>query len=62
VWELAAGEAAFAGMAAARVLFLVVGKNYRPPIPERCPEAYANLMSACWHSDPEQRWVSTLKP
>jgi GTPase SAR1 family protein len=29
--------------------------NQRPPIPRECPQEYANLMTACWADNPDER-------
>jgi Protein tyrosine and serine/threonine kinase len=34
-----------------------VHKRERPPIPEGCPQAYSDLMCACWQHEPSDRSV-----
>jgi hypothetical protein len=36
-------------------LFAVAYQNWRPVVPDNCPPGFAELMTACWHQDPEQR-------
>jgi hypothetical protein len=38
-----------------RCLLTVVYQDWRPTVPPDCPPGYAQLMTACWHQDPEQR-------
>lgn len=33
----------------------VVHRRERPPIPEGCPQAYSDLMCACWQHEPADR-------
>jgi hypothetical protein len=33
----------------------VAYQNWRPTVPPECPPGYAEIMTACWHQDPEQR-------
>jgi Protein tyrosine and serine/threonine kinase len=60
VWEVVSREAAFAGLSAAQVLFLVVVEGYRLPMPDCCPAPYAEIMRGCWQQDAESRQGSPL--
>ena len=41
-----------------QVFYKVCYEQARPPVPEHMPAAYAEIMQACWHQDPEQRPTS----
>eukprot|EP00884_Botryococcus_braunii_P017569 jgi/Botrbrau1/4496/Bobra.0220s0029.1 len=66
--ELYTGELVFKGMSATQVMFKVM-MGYRPPIPEKMPPGYRQLMTACWDDDPANRppfsdivaWIRRLK-
>jgi hypothetical protein len=38
-----------------RCFLAVAYQNWRPTVPPECPPGYAEIMTACWHQDPEQR-------
>jgi len=39
-----------------QILWLVAHQKWRPPVPEGCPPALADLMQRCWQDDPHARW------
>ena len=55
VWEVWTGELAFADLTAAACFYAVVHERQRPPVPPDCPQAYAQLMLACWRDEPDAR-------
>jgi hypothetical protein len=38
-----------------QMFYMIAYESWRPKIPDNCPPAFAELMTACWHEDPEQR-------
>lgn len=55
LWELLTHEVPFKGIEGFQVAWAVVEKEERLTIPSTCPAAFANLMSACWKTDPKER-------
>ena len=39
-----------------QILWLVAHQKWRPPVPEGCPPALADLMQRCWQDDARARW------
>jgi hypothetical protein len=38
-----------------QMFYQIAYSSWRPEIPADCPTGFAELMTACWHEDPEQR-------
>eukprot|EP00698_Gefionella_okellyi_P017676 TRINITY_DN5210_c0_g2_i1.p1 TRINITY_DN5210_c0_g2~~TRINITY_DN5210_c0_g2_i1.p1 ORF type:complete len:453 (+),score=92.53 TRINITY_DN5210_c0_g2_i1:134-1360(+) len=55
LWELITRRAAYAGHHQLALGMAVAFKGLRPPIPVGCPTTLTQLMTACWHVDPQQR-------
>ncbi|KAL1440892.1 hypothetical protein MTO96_009063 [Rhipicephalus appendiculatus] len=55
LWELLTHEVPFKGIEGFQVAWAVVEKEERLTIPSTCPTAFANLMTACWKTDPKER-------
>lgn len=55
LWELLTHEVPFKGIEGFQVAWAVVEKEERLTIPSTCPAAFANLMTACWKTDPKER-------
>lgn len=45
---------------AAQVMYNVVNKGMRPPLPEELPPRYRSLIEACWSERPEDRCAHVL--
>lgn len=45
---------------AAQVMYNVVNKGMRPPLPEELPPRYRSLIEACWSERPEDRCADVL--
>lgn len=43
------------GLSIGQMFYMIAYEGWRPQIPAGCPAAFADLMTACWHVDPEQR-------
>jgi len=54
LWELLTRQQPYEQMEAFAVPLAVL-KGTRPPVPTWAPPIYGQLMSECWHEDPEQR-------
>jgi hypothetical protein len=48
------GDGILRGLNSAQAYFKVV-MGFRPAIPDDMPQAYRDLMTACWHEDPDKR-------
>lgn len=55
VWEMYSGMSLFKGLTVGQVFFMVVYEHHRPAIPQDCPEGLADIMKACWSTDPLDR-------
>jgi len=56
VWELFTGQPVMEeGLSIGQMFYMIAYEGWRPQLPEDCPPGYADLMTACWHEDPEQR-------
>lgn len=56
VWELFTSETVLdAGMSVGQMFYMIAYQGWRPDIPADCPSDFAELMTACWQEDPEQR-------
>lgn len=55
LWELITGMLPFQNMAAVQAAFAVVNRNVRPAIPPDCLPVLGEIMSRCWHVDPDVR-------
>ncbi|XP_073945909.1 mitogen-activated protein kinase kinase kinase slipper isoform X3 [Choristoneura fumiferana] len=55
LWELLTGETPYKGIDALAVAYGVAVNKLTLPIPSTCPEAWRDLMEACWHSNPRAR-------
>lgn len=55
LWELLTHEVPFKGIEGFQVAWAVVEKDERLTVPSTCPAAFANLMTACWKTDPKER-------
>jgi len=54
LWELVAKEAPFKGLPSLQ-LAQMVKNGARPKIPDNSPQAFIQLMTQCWHQDPNRR-------
>ncbi|BDA43697.1 Mitogen-activated protein kinase kinase kinase 11 [Coccomyxa sp. Obi] len=54
MWEIYTGTHLFRGLNSSQVFFKVL-MGYRPPVPPDMPEAYKDLMTACWDENPANR-------
>jgi hypothetical protein len=43
------------GLSIGQMFYMIAYQNWRPLIPTDCPPGFADLMTACWHEEPEQR-------
>eukprot|EP00883_Tetradesmus_obliquus_P005433 jgi/Sobl393_1/1585/SZX64196.1 len=56
MWELFTSQRVFEeGLSIGQIFYMIAYQNWRPTVPANCPPGYAELMTACWHQDPEQR-------
>ncbi|XP_054715640.1 mitogen-activated protein kinase kinase kinase 20-like [Uloborus diversus] len=55
LWELLTHEVPFKGIEGFQVAWAVVEKEERLTIPKCCPPRFADLMTACWKTDPKER-------
>jgi hypothetical protein len=55
VVEAWTGAPAFEGQSAAAVLWAVVNRGERPPLPPDMPATYATLIQDCWRQEPSER-------
>ncbi|XP_035208573.1 mitogen-activated protein kinase kinase kinase 20-like isoform X1 [Stegodyphus dumicola] len=55
LWELLTHEVPFKGIEGFQVAWAVVEKEERLTIPKCCPPRFAELMTACWKTDPKER-------
>ncbi|WIA31940.1 hypothetical protein OEZ86_002799 [Tetradesmus obliquus] len=56
MWELITSQRVFEeGLSIGQIFYMIAYQNWRPTVPANCPPGYAELMTACWHQDPEQR-------
>eukprot|EP01102_Stenamoeba_stenopodia_P009474 TRINITY_DN2796_c0_g2_i2.p1 TRINITY_DN2796_c0_g2~~TRINITY_DN2796_c0_g2_i2.p1 ORF type:complete len:572 (-),score=128.79 TRINITY_DN2796_c0_g2_i2:239-1954(-) len=54
LWELITRQAPYAGIKPLQVLFAVV-QGSRPQIPYNCPPGLSQLITSCWHHNPDRR-------
>ena len=55
LWELLTGEIPYNDVPVEKLPYLVVQEKLRPTIPPDTPPDLANLITACWSTDPKQR-------
>ena len=55
LWELITGKVPHAHLTPLQAAVGVVQKGLRPPIPETVVPPLADVMRACWRTQPEQR-------
>ncbi|KAD3067549.1 hypothetical protein R6Q59_018429 [Mikania micrantha] len=55
VWEMVAGEAAYAALSPVQAAVGIAACGLRPDIPKHCPQHLASLMNKCWHNTPSKR-------
>ncbi|PRW20989.1 kinase [Chlorella sorokiniana] len=55
LWEMVSCQNAFSDTSTLQILWLVAHQKWRPPMPEGCPPALADLMQRCWQEDPRAR-------
>ncbi|XP_072026795.1 mitogen-activated protein kinase kinase kinase 12-like [Amphiura filiformis] len=55
VWELITLEVPFKGVTYPTIMYIVVDKNERPPIPSDCSTEIRDLLERCWKKDRYQR-------
>ncbi|EFJ43232.1 hypothetical protein VOLCADRAFT_96507 [Volvox carteri f. nagariensis] len=59
IWEMLVGKRPWEGVSDVAVAFMVTYKGLRPPLedvpPSRCPAKLAQLLTACWETDPARR-------
>jgi serine/threonine protein kinase len=55
MWSLVARASPHPGSNPLSIIYLVAHQRFRPPIPEGCPPALADLMQRCWAHDAAQR-------
>ncbi|KAI3741149.1 hypothetical protein L1987_58816 [Smallanthus sonchifolius] len=55
VWEMVAGEAAYAALSPVQAAVGIAACGLRPDIPKHCPQHLASLMNKCWHNSPSKR-------
>ena len=58
-WEVLTQSMPFAGMNPMIVGMAILTEKLRPPLPEHCPASFGEMLTACWHDDPEQRLTFT---
>lgn len=37
------------------MFYMIAYQDWRPDVPADCPPEFADLMTACWHEDPQLR-------
>ena len=57
LYEMFTGKRAWDGMSQAQIIFAVTCRNERLKMPKDCPEAYAQLATACMADDRDERPV-----
>ena len=55
VWEVFTAEQLYEGLTVGQVLYAVAYSGSRPTVPPGCPPRYAEVMEACWCSEPADR-------
>ena len=55
VWEIFTAEQLYEGLTVGQVLYAVAYSGSRPTVPPGCPPRYAEVMEACWCSEPNDR-------
>ena len=43
------------GLSIGQMFYMIAYQDWRPEVPPDCPPGYVELMTSCWHEDPEQR-------
>ncbi|QHN71166.1 serine/threonine protein kinase [Mollivirus kamchatka] len=54
MWEVITGKRPYADLDIGRCGMAVVAGE-RPPLPQKCRRALVDIMTRCWHADPDQR-------
>ncbi|KAH0794610.1 TKL family protein kinase [Histomonas meleagridis] len=54
-WEILTAQLPYQGLDPTQIIAQVLVQNMRPPIPDNCPEAFKDLITACWDRDPKRR-------
>ncbi|KAL5720966.1 hypothetical protein ACHQM5_013583 [Ranunculus cassubicifolius] len=55
VWEMVAGEAAYASCSPVQAAVGIAACGLRPEIPKDCPQILRSLMTKCWNAVPSKR-------
>ena len=55
-WETVTRSVPFHGLNPTQIGFAVMKERLRPPPPEDGPPGFDQLLAACWHDDPAQRY------
>ena len=55
-WEVLTGSVPFHGLNPTQIGFAVMKERLRPPPPEDGPPGFDQLLAACWHDDPAERY------
>ncbi|KAF9596673.1 hypothetical protein IFM89_012872 [Coptis chinensis] len=55
VWEMVAGEAAYAALSPVQAAVGIAACGLRPDIPKDCPQILRSVMTKCWNSCPSKR-------
>jgi hypothetical protein len=58
VWELFCSRRIIdsdEGLSVGQMFCMIAYQDWRPEVPPDCPPGYVELMTSCWHQDPEQR-------
>lgn len=55
MWEIFTAEQLYEGMTVGQVLYAVAYSGSRPTVPPGCPPRYAEVMEACWCTEPADR-------
>ena len=58
-WEVLTQSVPFSGLNPVQIGVAVREQKLRPPLPEDCDAGLAEVMHACWHDQPEQRYSFT---
>jgi len=58
-WEVLTNAVPFHGLNPVQIGLAVREQKLRPPLPADCPPGFGELLQACWHDEPEQRYPFT---